>query len=164
MLWIPSEIYKEILRHVPIACVDIAIVSEGRILLVERMDEPAKGQMWLPGGRVRKGETMRDAAARKAIEEVGIECHVGPIVHTAETIFDDGPHGVPVHSINTCFFLFPRLPGARVHLDDHHARSAWVEGIDGDLHPYVRRCLLAAGLQRLTASGSPVLGGEGQGR
>ena len=148
MNWIPFETYREILVHVPIACVDIAIVSDGRILLVERMDAPAKGQMWLPGGRVKKGELMRDAAARKAREEAGIECHVGPIIHTDETIFENGPDGVPVHSINTCFFLFPRIPNADVKLDNHHARYRWVNSIEGSLHPYVRRCLLGAGLQQ----------------
>lgn len=148
MKWIPFDTYRKILLNVPIACVDIAIVSEGRILLVERMDAPAKGQMWLPGGRVHKGERLKDAASRKAIEEVGVECNVGPIVHTAETIFDDGPDGIAVHSINTCFFLFPKERDMRVKLDNHHARHEWMSAIAGDLHPYVRRCLLAAGLQR----------------
>ena len=32
---------------------------------------------------------MRETALRKAKEEVGIECHIGPIIHTAETIFPD---------------------------------------------------------------------------
>ena len=39
-------------------------MSDGKILLVERGDAPAKGLMWLPGGRVWKGELMRDTALR----------------------------------------------------------------------------------------------------
>lgn len=105
MNWIPFETYRQILLSVPIACVDIAIVSEGRILLVERMDAPAEGEYWLPGGRVHKGELLKDGASRKALVEVGIACNVGPIVHTAETIFDDGPDGIVVDNINTYFFI-----------------------------------------------------------
>jgi colanic acid biosynthesis protein WcaH len=84
---IPWELYRRILETMPIPCVAIAIVAGGSVLLVMRKDPPARGQWWLPGGRVLKGEMMRDAALRKAHEEVGIECHVGPIIHTAETIF-----------------------------------------------------------------------------
>jgi colanic acid biosynthesis protein WcaH len=37
--------------------------------MYSRNDPPARGQWWLPGGRVLKGEMMRDAALRKAREE-----------------------------------------------------------------------------------------------
>jgi colanic acid biosynthesis protein WcaH len=73
---------------------------------------------------------------------------VGPIVHTAETIFPDGPGGIPVHSINACFFLYPTHGAARPRLDRHHAAAKWVRTIAEDLHPYVVRCLEAAGLER----------------
>jgi colanic acid biosynthesis protein WcaH len=143
---IPQDLYNSILKNVPIACVDIALIAQGRVLLVKRRDAPAKGAWWVPGGRVLKGEMMRDTALRKAREEVGIECHVGPIVHTAETIFPDGPSGIPVHSINSCFFVYPVDPSFGPKLDDHHDEFKWVDRIAGDLHPYVKRCLMGAGL------------------
>jgi colanic acid biosynthesis protein WcaH len=146
---IPQSLYNQILENMPIACVDIAVVSSGKILLVLRKDAPARGQWWLPGGRVLKGEKMRDTARRKAIEEIGIDCHVGPIIHTAETIFPDGPGGIPVHSINSCFLLYPVEATAAndVNLDDHHADCQWVDSISADLDPYVVSCLLGAGLE-----------------
>lgn len=144
--FIPSELYHQILQLMPIACVDIAIVQHGSVLLVKRGDEPAKGQWWPPGGRVIKGETMKETAKRKAIEEVGIECHVGPLVHTAETIFYDGPGGIPVHSINSCFFLYPVSENGSILLDNHHEEWKWVNEIDSSYHPYVRQCLAGAGL------------------
>jgi colanic acid biosynthesis protein WcaH len=147
-IFIPEELYLQILANVPIACVDIAIVSHGSVLMVKRKDAPARGQWWLPGGRVLKGEMMREAAIRKAREEVGIACNVGPIIHTAETIFPDGPAGIPVHSINSCFFMYPASDQVEPRLDGHHAGYKWVNRIPGTLHPYVERCLLAAGLSR----------------
>jgi colanic acid biosynthesis protein WcaH len=145
---IPQGLYNQILENMPIACVDIAVVSGGKILLVLRKDAPARGQWWLPGGRVLKGEKMRDTARRKAIEEIGIDCHVGPIIHTAETIFPDGPDGIPVHSINSCFLLYPVEATAAddVNLDDHHADCQWIDSIAPALDPYVVSCLLGAGL------------------
>jgi len=145
--FIPQELYNQIISHVPIACVDIAIISDGAVLLVMRKDAPAKGQWWLPGGRVLKGEMMRDAALRKAREEVGAECHAGPIIYTAETIFPDGPGGIPIHSINSCFFLYPVSNDGIPRLDNHHEEFRWVRRVEPELHPYVKRCLLAAGLE-----------------
>lgn len=147
---IPQSLYNQILEHIPIACVDIAVVFNGKVLLVKRKDAPASGQWWLPGGRVHKGEKMKATALRKAREEVGIDCHIGPIIHTAETIFPDGPCGIQVHSINSCFLLFPTetTTGIQVRLDDHHAEWRWINAIPLDLHPYVVSCLLGAGLER----------------
>jgi colanic acid biosynthesis protein WcaH len=146
--FIPQELYYQILENLPIACVDIAIVAHGAVLLVKRMDPPARDQWWVPGGRVLKGEMMKDTAIRKAQEEVGLDCHVGPIIHTAETIFPDGPGGIPVHSINSCFFMYPADPNFSLHLDNHHTAYRWVNHILQGLHPYVERCLMGAGLTR----------------
>lgn len=143
---IPEFLYHQILRSLPIACVDIAIVARGSILLVKRDDLPAKGEWWFPGGRVYKGELMKETAKRKALEEAGIECHVGPIIHTAETIFPDGPGGIPVHSINSCFLLYPTSYDFAVKLDSHHSDYEWFNHIAPCLHPYVAACLVGAGL------------------
>ena len=144
---VPLELYRKFLERMPLACVDVAVVDRGRVLLVKRRDAPARGQWWVPGGRVWKGEMMRDTAARKARDEVGIECHIGPIIHTAETIFENGPGGIAVHSINACFFAYPVAPAVRTRLDRHHAGHKWVRAIPSGLHPYVTRCLQAAGLE-----------------
>lgn len=145
--FIPQELYNRILENVPIACVDIALVFRGSVLLVKRIDAPAKGAWWVPGGRVLKGEMMRDTAERKAVEEVGIQVNVGPIVHTDETIFNDGPFDIPVHSINSCFFVYPSDPEFSPSLDAHHDSWLWVDTIDSGLHPYVQQCLYGAGLR-----------------
>ena len=140
--FIPEKLYHQFLKGMPLACVDVAIVDRGSVLLVKRKDAPARGEWWVPGGRVWKGEMLRETAARKAREEVGIECHIGPIIHTAETIFPDGPAGIDVHSINACFFAYPISPRARARLDDHHAGHKWVRG-DSTRSQSLRRALPA---------------------
>lgn len=125
----------------PIACVDIVIYFNNSILLVKRDDEPAKGEWWIPGGRVIKGEMLKETAYRKALEETGIDCVVGPIMHTDETVFDTGPSGIPVHSINTCFFLCPKDAHPHVGLDSHSTEFKWISEMDESLHPYVKDCI-----------------------
>ena len=144
---IRDSLYAQIIDNVPIACVDVAIVYDGRMLLVLRKDKPAQGSWWLPGGRVHKGEQMIDTALRKAREEVGLDCFVGPLVHTAETIFPDGPQDRSVHSINSCFLLYPKGRSGPVSLDTHHSMHRFVGSIEEGLHPYVKACLKACGLK-----------------
>lgn len=146
--FIPQKLYNQILKSVPITCVDVAIRFENRVLLVKREDHPAKGEWWVPGGRVHKGEMMADAAIRKAQEEVGLKCYAGPIIHTAETIFPEGPYHIPVHSINSCFFMYPVNSSVEINLDQHHRHYKWVTKLPRGLHPYVEQCLLGAGLKK----------------
>lgn len=149
-MYIVQELYDEILMNVPIACVDVCIVVHGAILLVKRNDPPAKDEWWVPGGRVYKGEKLKECAHRKALEEVGLECHVGPLIYTDETIFTDGPNDIPIHSINSCFLLYPqRLSTEFLKLDEHCGNWKWVYENGKYFHPYVRNCLEKAGLEKI---------------
>ena len=143
---IPQDLYNQILTNMPIPCVDFCLVSQGMVLLVLRKDAPAKNEWWVPGGRILKGEKMQETAARKCKEELGIECFVGPIVYTAETIFPDGPSEIPVHSINSCFLTYPK-DNQNIILDNHHKDFKWVNTIDYNLNDYVIECLKGAGLR-----------------
>ena len=47
--------------------------GEGRVLLLQRALEPARGSFGLPGGFVDAGEGVEEAIAREAREEAGVE-------------------------------------------------------------------------------------------
>ena len=144
MNFIPQPQYDFILQNMPIACVDVCIVSENGVLLVKRKTEPAKNHWWVPGGRVLKGEKLKDCAKRKCVEEVNLLCTIGPIVHTDETVFDTGPSNIPVHSINVAFLAIPHSNDLR--LDQFSSDFKWISSISHDLHPYVQKCLVGCGL------------------
>jgi colanic acid biosynthesis protein WcaH len=133
----------------PIACVDVAIIINGKVLLVKRNNEPAKDEYWLPGGRIYKNETMIDCAKRKAIEEVGIECNVGNLIHTGETIFNTGPFDIPVHTVNFCFIMFPTYDRIEFKLDEYHSDYKLIDKITPDLNQcdYFQKCLNLIGLR-----------------
>ncbi|MFC5993986.1 NUDIX hydrolase [Pseudonocardia hispaniensis] len=64
--------------HIP--CVG-AIVRDrsGRLLLVQRANEPGAGLWAVPGGRVEPGETDHAAVVRETAEETGLTVRVGPL-------------------------------------------------------------------------------------
>ena len=69
-----SDIYNQILKCMPISCVDLLAVDKtGNILLINRKNKPVKGQWWFPGRRMSYKETRREAAIRKLTEE----CNLG---------------------------------------------------------------------------------------
>ena len=70
---IPEELYKKIVDTMPILCVDLVIKNgRGEFLLVKRKNQPLKGEWFVPGGRMMKGETVTEAVIRKAKEELGV--------------------------------------------------------------------------------------------
>lgn len=52
--------------------VSVAILHEGRFLLVQRGREPSMGLYAFPGGRVQDGERDEDAVRRELAEETGL--------------------------------------------------------------------------------------------
>jgi len=63
----------------PFAC-DMALIEDGRILLIRRGKDPFKGQWAAPGGRIEDDETAEECAIREMKEETGLDIEVGPLV------------------------------------------------------------------------------------
>lgn len=72
---IPSKLWSKILANIPIACVDVivhmTINRNKRVLLGYRMIPPYHDCWALPGGRIIKGESLRDTANRQ-LREIGL--------------------------------------------------------------------------------------------
>ena len=73
-----------------IPCVGGIIRHGGRLLLVKRGQEPARGTWSVPGGRVEAGESDEQATAREVLEETGLRVVVDGLVGTVER---DAPSG-----------------------------------------------------------------------
>ena len=68
-----------------IPCVGAIVVDDGgRLLLVRRGQEPARGTWSVPGGRVEAGESDEEATVREVLEETGLVVVCGRLVGTVE--------------------------------------------------------------------------------
>lgn len=76
----------------PVPGVGAAVVDAGRVLLVKRGREPAKGQWAVPGGKVDLGETVVEAVRREVAEETGLVIEVKDVIWAGESI---GPGSTP---------------------------------------------------------------------
>ena len=72
---IPPKLWKKILASIPIACVDVIVyrtVNRKRLVLLGYRMIPPYHDCWaLPGGRMIKGESLRDTVNRQ-LQEIGL--------------------------------------------------------------------------------------------
>jgi 8-oxo-dGTP diphosphatase len=73
----------------PRVAVGAVVLKDGRVLLVKRRDPPNAGQWAIPGGTVRLGESLREAAERELYEETGIRARAGAPVYIFDVVDRD---------------------------------------------------------------------------
>jgi uncharacterized protein YaiE (UPF0345 family)/ADP-ribose pyrophosphatase YjhB (NUDIX family) len=67
-----AEKFLEAVRSMPLVSFDLLVRdAAGRLLLGRRKNEPARGFWFVPGGIIRKGETLEEAFARITLDELG---------------------------------------------------------------------------------------------
>lgn len=62
-----------------VVCANI-VLRDDHLLLVRESKRAALGRWSLPGGRLEVGESLREAAAREALEEAGLTVAVGALL------------------------------------------------------------------------------------
>lgn len=121
---IPSALYARIVKSMPVFCVDLVVRDpRGRVLLVKRANAPARGQWWLPGGRVLYHELRVDAARRKLLEECGLTAGAVREVATFDVILPKEEGIMASHTVATVFDV--SVPAGPVRLDAQSTAYRW---------------------------------------
>ncbi len=108
--------------RVPVVGVGVVVIEEGRMLLVERGNPPRAGSWAIPGGKVRYGERLREAAVREIREETGLEIEVGQVVWSGETLGEGSP---PEHHIVLIDYA-ARVVGGELEAGDDARAAAFI--------------------------------------
>ncbi len=101
------------------------LVRDGKVLLVKRANPPNKGLWAVPGGLVELGETLREAAAREAMEELGVRITVNELFEVTNGIHPDARGKVRYHFIMVDFMV--RHWKGRFHLDPESSAMGWFD-------------------------------------
>jgi ADP-ribose pyrophosphatase len=83
-------------RKFPIAGIGAVVLHDQQVLLVKRAKPPKQGLWCIPGGKIRFGETLQQAAEREIQEETGIIVKAGNPVYVFDLIDNDNFHYVVV--------------------------------------------------------------------
>lgn len=143
--------FAHIVRYAPLVSIDIVIRDpRGRVLLGLRANEPAKGALFVPGGIIRKNETIEAAFYRILAAETGCTAtfgdarFLGAFEHFYETNrFDDPAYGT--HYVVLGYSLdLPEYPS--VVPDSQHKEFRWMtagEVLDSPIvHPNTKAYFL----------------------
>jgi colanic acid biosynthesis protein WcaH len=144
--WIEPDTWPTIVGNVPIVTVDLIVWTPDGIVLGRRRNEPAKGEWFVPGGRVQKGEGLTDAVTRIGREELSVTVDIVAELGAYEHFFDVADvddvggkhhiaHGYVVHTTET-----------DCEIDDQHDELRFFTERPNDLHEYVTAYLDDAGL------------------
>ena len=64
-MWLTDETFRTVVASTPLVSIDLVVENaEGAILLGQRLNRPAQGFWFVPGGRIQKNESL-DAAFRR---------------------------------------------------------------------------------------------------
>lgn len=129
--WIPPEHFKTIVRYSPLVSLDLVILDErGHVLVGLRRNEPARNTWFVPGGIIRKDETLDSAFGRILFAETGLSKarrdahHIGLFEHFYPTNrYLDTGYGTH-YVVNAYRIELPSRPA--IHLDDQHAEIRWM--------------------------------------
>lgn len=137
--------FLNVIRLTPLVSIDL-IVTDGnrRVLLGQRRNRPAQDSWFVPGGRVRKGESLDTAFTRVVRDELGIasvQRSSSRLFGVFEHYYDDNFAGVPdiaTHYVALAYSitLSGSVPIGRF---DQHSGYAWLLPTEvltrEDVHP-----------------------------
>jgi 8-oxo-dGTP diphosphatase len=108
----------------PRAAVGAVVFKEGQVLLVRRGRPPGLGQWAIPGGNVRLGETLQQAAEREILEETGIVIAAREPVFTFDVVDRDPGGRVRFHYV--IVDLAAEYLGGDLRAGDDALEARWV--------------------------------------
>lgn len=129
-IYLDKKIFKVIVKNAPLVSIDLIIEHNNKFLLGLRRNEPAKNFYFVPGGRVLKGETLKEAFSRISFNEIGISLEferakfLGVYEHFyIESIFGED---ISTHYIVLAYhIILSEEEAKKISLNNQHSKYKW---------------------------------------
>ncbi|AXY02099.1 GDP-mannose mannosyl hydrolase [Vibrio alfacsensis] len=131
-MFLSKQRFSQVIESTPLVSIDLIIEDEsGQVLLGERLNRPAQGFWFVPGGRILKNEKLEDAFVRLTQEELGHEFVLsqakllGPYTH----LYDDNVFGneFTTHYVAIAYKLVVIRSKLNLPMDVQHSRYRWYD-------------------------------------
>ena len=142
-----EDIFRQIVRHAPLVSIDLVVLDrQGRALLGLRTNEPALGFWFVCGGRILKGEAIRDGFARIMRHEMGHACAFTEAKPRGvyEHLYETNRFGEPGFGTHYVVLAYEIVVPDHLELrpDAQHRELAWWRVPDllasPEVHPYTK--------------------------
>ncbi|HCE2178900.1 TPA: GDP-mannose mannosyl hydrolase [Vibrio parahaemolyticus] len=145
-MYLDKQTFTTIIDSTPLVSIDLLVEnSQGQILLGLRNNRPAQGFWFVPGGRILKNESLKQAFSRLCSEELGIEASLesAKSIGIYEHFYSDSVFGdeISTHYVVLAFKIsveqeFATLP------KQQHSDYAWFKPnealIDESVHTHTK--------------------------
>lgn len=154
--FLPQAQFEQAVAALPLVSVDWVLTNPtGHVLIGQRLNAPARGTWFTPGGRVRKGEPLTAALQRVAREELGLPPQLGAALLARAQLMGAWDHffpdatfsaSVPTHYVNLPHWvalLNSELAQLRLPVGEQHSLWRWmplpeaVAVVQAHVKPYV---------------------------
>jgi ADP-ribose pyrophosphatase YjhB (NUDIX family) len=119
----------------PLFGVGAVIIDDGRVLLIRRGSEPAKGQWSLPGGLLELGESLEAGVRREVREETGLEVEPLELVELMNRVLRQGSR-VQYHYVIADYLC--RVTGGELRAASDAEAARWIERCEWNSHSALR--------------------------
>lgn len=144
---LPEIEFEQVVANAPLVAIDLLVEdAERRMLLGWRKNPPARENWFVPGGRVRKDETLSDAFSRISEEELGQPFRIDQCIFVGvyQHFYPDnflGKQGASTHYLALAYRLWSGSMALRLP-QTQHTQYRWEhpDNIAQDplAHPYSR--------------------------
>jgi colanic acid biosynthesis protein WcaH len=126
--------FKTIIDSAPLISIDILLKKGDKVLLGKRVNKPAQGYFFSTGGRIKKNESIDNAMARVALNELNIELFssipprgvksIPKFIGVFEHFYDDSIYeNVSTHYVNLAYEY--ETEGALSLPTEQHNKYQW---------------------------------------
>lgn len=134
-MYLDQPTFSTIIASTPLVSIDLVVVnSHGQALLGQRLNRPAQGFWFVPGGRILKNESLAAAFKRLTQNELGQEFPIedakllGPFDHFySDFVFGDD---VTTHYVAIAYVLKLEYELNSLPIDVQHGDYRWFDIAD----------------------------------
>ncbi|KIZ35196.1 GDP-mannose mannosyl hydrolase [Stutzerimonas stutzeri] len=132
-MWLDEDAFRGVVASTPLVSIDLVVQNEhGELLLGHRLNRPAQGFWFVPGGRIQKNETLDEAFRRLTSGELGSAFDrasaglLGIYEHFyTDSVFGRAEDGIDTHYVVLAYHLLLPIDHVLTLPIEQHSAYRW---------------------------------------